>query len=145
MGILDRFRKKKKEEEKTEEVKEIITDLEKLCGNDRETYEALLNTMLLDPRRIGTSMEDTAKKAEELEKIWQSNKRESDRIEARKWYQTAGGLAIYGGNVAKVKQYFGKCKKLFPNTDYPILEIPERAVKKAQEYYQKYLKEEEKK
>lgn len=140
MGFLDRLRRKKKKEEvKKEEVKkEEKTDLEILCADDREAYEALYQTMPLDPRGIKESMEEATIRAEEFEKS-------GDLIEARIWYEAAGRLAIYEGNVAKVKQYFGKCKKLFPNTGYPILEIPERAVKKAQEYYQKHLKEEEQK
>lgn len=137
MGFLDRLRrKKKKEEAKKEEAKKgEKTDLEILCADDREAYEALYQTMPLDPRNIKESIEEAAEKAKNF-------KKSGDLIEARAWYETAGRLAIYQGNVAKVKQYFGECKKLFPNTDYPILEIPERAVKKAQEYYQKHLKEE---
>ena len=63
-------------------------------------------------------------------------------VEARIWYEVAGGLAIYEGDVEQVKKYFSKCKELSPNSAYPILEIPEKAVGKAQEYYRKYLKEE---
>ncbi|MBZ9578606.1 hypothetical protein KJA14_02035 [Patescibacteria group bacterium] len=137
MGILDRFRKKKKEEKTEEEVTEIITDLEKLCGDDKEVYEALLNTMFLDPRKIGTSMGEAAKKAKKFEKS-------GDTVRARMWYEIAGGLAIYHDNVAKVRKYFGKCEEL-SNEKYPILKIPGKAVKKAQEYYPKYLKAEEKK
>ena len=48
MGLLDFFRRKeKKEEAKTvTESQRQMTELEKLCGDDKETYEALLNTML---------------------------------------------------------------------------------------------------
>jgi hypothetical protein len=49
-------------------------------------------------------------------------------------------LAIYEGDAEKVAEYFGKCEKLLPQKSYPILKNPEKAVAKAQDYYQKYLK-----
>ena len=134
MGLLDFLRKKeKKEEAKTAtESQREITELEKLCGDDKETYEALLNTMFLDPKKIGVSMKEAAENAKKFEK-------EKDLTRARVWYQIAGGLAIYEGDVEKVVEYFGKCEKL-SGTSYPILKNPEKAVAKAQEYYEKFLK-----
>ena len=131
MGFLDRFRKKKVEEEKGE-VKEM-SDLEKICMDDKEVYEALRGTMLLDPRKIEASMKEAIEKAKNLEK-------KGDKLEARTWYHIAGGLAIYQGDVKKVKKCFSKCTELSPDSEYTILKIPERAVNKAQEYYQKHLK-----
>jgi hypothetical protein len=134
LSIFDRFRKKKEEQTKmdTETVK-TITELEQICGDDKETYEALHNTMFLDPTKITTSMKEAAENAKKLEK-------EKDFIRARTWYEIAGGLAIYEGNVKKVVEYFSECQKLSPNTKYLILKNPEKAVAKAQEYYKKYLK-----
>ncbi|MFQ5758363.1 MAG: hypothetical protein ACE5IF_01650 [Candidatus Bathyarchaeia archaeon] len=132
VGFLDRFRKKKVEEETVEEIKEM-SDLERVCMDDKEAYEALRGTMFLDPRNIGASMKEAEKKAKDLEK-------KGDKLRAGTWYETAGGLAIYEGDVKKVKKYFGKCAELSPDRDYTILKIPERAVSKAQEYYQKHLK-----
>lgn len=137
MSIFDRFRRKKKVEvkaieKKKEEVGEM-SDLERICEGDKEAYEALRGTMFLDPRNISVSMREAEKNAEDSEK-------KGDRLKARAWYRTAGGLAIYEGDVNKVKEYFGKCAELSSDKDYPILEIPERAVNKAQEYYQKQLK-----
>ncbi len=134
MGLLDFLRKKeKKEEAKTAtESQREITELEKLCGDDKETYEALLNTMFLDPKKIGVSMKEAAENAKKFEK-------EKDLTRARVWYQIAGGLAIYEGDVEKVVEYFGKCEKL-SGTSYPILKSPEKAVAKAHEYYEKFLK-----
>ena len=83
-------------------------------------------------------MEEAEEKAKDFEKS-------GDAIRARMWYQTAGGLAIYEGNVKKVVNFFSECQKISPNTSYSILKNPEKAVAKAQEYYKKYLKEEEKK
>lgn len=131
--ILSKLRKKKKEEEKTEiEPTKKITELEELCGDNKETYEALHHTMFLDPRKIGTSMKEAAEKAKESEKS-------GDLVRARMNYEIAGGLAIYEGNVKKVVEFFSECEKLSPDIKYPILKNPEKAVDKAQEYYKKYL------
>ena len=136
MGFLDRFRRKKVEgkTEKKKEKTEETTDLEKVCMGDVEVYEALREAMFLDPRNIEASMKESEKKAKDLEK-------KGDKIMARTWYETAGRLAIYEGDVKNVKKYFGKCAELSPDREYKILKIPEKAVSKAQEYYQKYLKE----
>jgi hypothetical protein len=133
LGLLDRFRRKKKEEKINIETKKTITELEQLCGDDKETYEALYHTMFLDPTKTGISMKEAAENAKKSEK-------EKDLVKARTWYEIAGSLAIYEGNVKKVVEYFTECEKLTPNTKYPILKNPEKAVEKAQEYYKKYLK-----
>ena len=138
MKILSRFRGKKKEEKKSLGEAKKPTELEMLCGDDKETYEALLETMFLSPRKIGTPMEEAAENAKKFEKA-------KDLVKARTWYQIAGGLAIYEGNVKKVIEFFSECQKISPNTKYLILKNPEKAMSKAQEYYKKYLKEEEKK
>jgi len=135
--ILSKFRKKKKEEVKPLEETKKPTELEMIC-DDKEIYEALYNTMFLDPRKIGTSMKEAAKKAKEFEKS-------GDLIRARMNYKIALGLAIWEGNVKKVVDFAEKLQKISPNTSYSILKNPEKAVAKAQEYYKKYLKEEEKK
>lgn len=131
MGLLDRLRKKKEVQTETG-AKETVTELEKLCGDDKETYEALLNTMFLDPRKVGASMKDAVENAKKSEK-------EKDLLRAKVWYEIAGGLAIYEGNVKKVIECFSECEKL-SNVKYPILKNPEKAVSIAQEYYKKYLK-----
>ena len=147
MGILDRLLGRKKAEEKSPgKGEETITELERFLADDKEIYEALKSTMPLDPRKIIKStmpraprkievpMEEAVKRAKELEK-------QKDILKARVWYEVAGGLAIYAGDVKKVKEYFSKCAKLAPNIEYPILKNTERAVQKAQEYYKKYLME----
>jgi len=132
LGLLDRLRRKKEEKTEVESIRQR-TELEQLCGDDKETYEALLNTMFLDPRKIGTSMKEAAENARKFEKA-------KDFVKARTWFEIAGGLAIYEGNVKKVAEFFRECEKLQPETKYPILKNPEKAVAKAQEYYKKYLK-----
>lgn len=94
---------------KKQEIK--LPELKAVCGDDSEVYEALCNTMLLTPWLLKVSMDEAAEKGD---------------------YMTAGGLALYEGNIAKVKEYFGLTGK-----PLKILEIPERAVDKAQEYYAK--------
>jgi hypothetical protein len=134
LGLLDRFRKKKKEEKNTDiEHTKIITELEQLCGDDKETYEALFHTMFLDPRKVGTSMKEAADNAKKFEKA-------KDFVRARMWYEITGGLAIYEENVKKVVEFFSEIEKISPDTKYTILKNPEKAVAKAQEYYKKYLK-----
>jgi hypothetical protein len=130
LGLLDRFRKKKKIDVETAK---IISELEQLCGDDKETYEALLNTMFLDPRKVGTSMKEAAENAKKFEKA-------KDFVRARTLYEIAGGLAIYEGNVKKVVEFFSEIEKISPDTKYTILKNPEKAVAKAQEYYKQYLK-----
>jgi len=130
LGLLDRFRKKEKKIEI--ETKKTITELEQLCGDDKETYEALLNTMFLDPRKSGTSMKEAAENAKKYEKA-------KDLVKARMWYEIAGGLAIYEGNVKKVLEFFSEIEKISLDTKYTILKNPEKAVAKAQEYYKQYL------
>jgi len=131
-GIL----KKKKTEEKVEVKVKTKTELEEFCGEDKEVYEALQNTMFLDPRKIGTTMEEAAKKAEEFEKL-------GDLTKARLWYDIAGRLAIYEGDPKKVVEFFSQSKRI-SGEEYPILERVEKAISLAKEYYKKYPKVEEK-
>ena len=134
LGLLDIFRKKEKKAEKLNiETTKVMTELEQICGDDQETYEALINSMFLDPRKIEVSMKEAVKNAEKFEKAKVS-------LRAKIWYEIAGGLAIYEGDVKKVVEFFSKCEKISPGTKYRILKNPEKAVVKAQEYYKKHLK-----
>lgn len=136
LGVLGRLFGRKKESKKEEvgEKGRSITELERLCVDDLEVYEALKDTMFLDPRKIDVSIKDAVAKAREFE-------RAKNDLRAAIWYRIAGGLAIYEGDVAKVKEYFGKYAKL-TKRELKILEVADRAVKKAQEYYKEFLKEE---
>jgi hypothetical protein len=129
------FRGKKKgmlEDARPEKVG--TTDLDKICGDDKEVCQALWHTMFYDPRKIGATLNDAAKRASDFEK-------KGDKERARIWYHIAGGLALWKGDVAEVKQYFGKCVSMAPEMDYkPITKIPEKAVEKAQEFYREHLK-----
>lgn len=133
MGVLDRFRRKKKKSGKiSAESATITTDLEKLCGGDNETYEALLNTMALDPRKIGISLKDAVENAKKAE-------REKDFAVAGEMYRVAGSLMIYEGNARKAAELFSEAQRVLPDEKFTFLKNPEKAVAKAQEYYKKYL------
>jgi len=138
MGILDKlFRKKRESEEIKKETSKNETEtsislLEEICRDDPETYEALYDVMFLDPTRIETTLKEAASKAKELEKSGEASR-------AAFYYQIAGGLALYEGDVSKVKEYFSKCEEL-TKKKFKILKNPEKAVEKAQEYYKRYLK-----
>jgi len=134
LGLLDRFKRKEKEQKIHVESEKSLTELEQICGGDQETYEALSNAMFLDPRKIDASIGTAAKEAKKLEKA-------KDLVRARMWYEIAGGLAIYEGDAKKVIEYFSKSEKISPEIKYPILKNPKKAVAKAQEYYKKYLKD----
>ena len=131
MGVFDGlFKRKKEAEEKVKEEAEL-TELEKLCVDDPETFEALKNTMFLDPRKVGVSMEDALAKAKKMEEM-------GDNLKAAIWYRVAGGLAIYKGDVSEVTECFSKYAKL-TGRELKILEIPGKAVEKAQENYKRFL------
>lgn len=122
----------KMEGKKTTETTEMLTQLEQLCGNDKQTYEALHHVMFLDPRKVETPLKEAIEKAKSFEK-------DEDLGRARIWYDIAGGLAIYEGNVEKVAELFSESERI-SGMKYPILSNTERAVAKAQEFYEKYLK-----
>jgi hypothetical protein len=132
LGLLDRFRKGKKEKNMVIEHKKIVTKLEQFCGGDKETFEALVHTMFLDPRKVKASMKEAGENAKKFEKA-------KDSTRARMWYEIAGGLAIYEGNVKKVSEFFSEAEKISLEMKYTILKDPEKAVAKAQEYYKQYL------
>ena len=107
-----------------------LTTLEQICGSDKETYQAL-SYMFLDPRKIDVSTKQAADNAKKAEK-------EKDTTSARMWYEVAGGLAIYEGDTKKVVEYYGGAE-MVTGEKYLIVNNPDKAVAKAQEYYKQYL------
>jgi len=118
---------------KTTAAQQTVTSLDLLCVDDKEACD-VLSYMLLDPRKLDVSMDEAAEQAEKAEKS-------KDLINARKWYEVAGGLALYEGDTRKVDEYYSEAKRV-SGVNYPILRNPDKAVAKAQEYYKKYLHEE---
>lgn len=125
------FRRGKVEKKQADQPTTKVSDLEQLAGNDQMTYEALAQAMFLDPRKIETPMKQAVENAKKSE-------REGDLAKAGMWYEVAGGLAIYEGNVKKVVEYYGEAQRIL-HREYAILRDPEKAVALAQEYYKKYL------
>ena len=127
---MQRFRRKgdKKSDVKREDK---VSELEQFAGNDRETYEALCSTMFLDPRKVESSLKQAADSAKKSEKA-------GDMVRAGMWYEVAGGLAIYEGNVKKVVEHYTDAARV-TGRQYLILKNPEKAVAVAQEYYKKVL------
>ncbi|HYB68073.1 MAG TPA: hypothetical protein VEC97_00845 [Candidatus Acidoferrales bacterium] len=127
---MQRFRRRGDKKSDVEH-EEKVSELEQLAGDDRETYEALFSTMFLDPRKVETSLKQAADNAKKSEK-------DGDMARAGMWYEVAGGLAIYEGNVKKVVEHYTDAARV-TGRQYLILKNPERAVAVAQEYYQKVL------
>lgn len=125
------FRRRKGEKKQTGQPTEKISELEQLAGDDRMTYEALTQTMFLDPRKIETPMKQAVENAKKSEK-------DGDKAKAGMWYEVAGGLAIYEGNVKNVVEYYSEAQRIL-GREYLILRNPEKAVVLAQEYYKRYL------
>jgi hypothetical protein len=125
------FRRGKVEKKQADQPTTKVSDLEQLAGNDQMTYEALAQAMFLDPRKIETPMKQAVENAKKSE-------RDGDLAKAGMWYEVAGGLAIYEGNVKKVVEYYGEAQRIL-HREYAILRDPEKAVALAQEYYKKYL------
>jgi hypothetical protein len=102
--IFGRRKEEKKSSVPAVHKAEKISELEKLAGDDKMTYEALAQVMFLDPRKVEASMKeavDNAKKAEN----------DGDIAKAGMWYEVAGGLAIYEGNVKKVVEYYSEARR----------------------------------
>ena len=138
MGILEKIFRRGERTKKSPAIETTVLqydELERICSDSPDVYEALKKFMFLNPTKINVSLKDAVLKAKELEKA-------KDKLRAAVWYRIAGGLAIYEGDVAKVKEYFGKYCKL-TGKDVKIVEVAEKVVRKAQEYYTKYLKKEE--
>ena len=80
----------KKKDEKNAVKPRTFTQLEQLCADDKETYEALVPVMFLDPRKVETTVKQAAENAKRFEK-------DKDFVSARMWYEVAGGLSLYEG------------------------------------------------
>jgi hypothetical protein len=110
---------------------ELLSELQQLVRDDKETYEALSATMFLNPKNIEFSLKEAVENAKKA-------KDAGDKARAGMWYAVAGGLSIYEGNVKKVVEYYSEAEKIIGKR-YKILKNPEKAVNIAQEYYKKFL------
>lgn len=138
MPSLGIFGKKKKTIEAERKQKTL---LEELCKNDKELYDALNRTLLLNPdQSLTEGLQFNLDKAQEYEK----NK---DSTKARIAYQAAGEISLYEGKLAQTQKFFKKAAEVDPGYAHrSIFEFfnkkdnAERALAVAQEYYAKTKK-----
>lgn len=132
MSIFHRRKKENTSAVVTHSAK-LQSELEEICGNDKDTYQSLVHTMFLDPRKIDVTIKDAVENAKKYEKS-------NNPSRARIWYDIAGGISIYEGNPKKVIEYYSEAARL-SGLEYPIVKNAEKAVAKAQEFYKRHLKE----
>jgi hypothetical protein len=139
MTPLGIFRKKEKVEKKAEVSKAQAQEnlLEKLCKGDKELYNVLSRTLLLDVNTTMSQgdMDARAASAQEYEK-------NRDNIRARVEYKVAGELALHDGKTALAQKFFKKAAEVDPTyTQKDIFEFfakkenAEKAAAVAHEYY----------
>jgi hypothetical protein len=144
MGPLGFFRRKKEVEKKEAEKTTQSTGkslLEELCGGDADLLSALSYTVLLDPSRLhAEGIDSYIERAQEFEK-------KKDFLRARINYQAAGEIALYEGKLAQVQKFFRKCAELESSPEYKKIFAyfskkanAEKALKVAQEYYNRTVK-----
>lgn len=117
------------------------TLLEELCKDDKELYETLNHTLLLNPdQSIAEGIQLNIDKAQEYEK-------NQDATKARIAYQAAGEISLYEGKLAQAQKFFKKAAEVDPKYAhrgvyeyYNKKDNAERALAVAQEYYSKKKK-----
>jgi len=143
MSPLGIFRKKEKGAEPSKS--ESKTLLEELCEDNKELYEVLRRTILLNPEiTLKEGIDSYLGKAEEYEKA-------GDHVRARVAYQTAGEIFLYEGKVADAQKFFKKAAEIDPNYEHKKVfeyfnrkENAQRAMVVAREFYAKSGKRVEK-
>jgi hypothetical protein len=139
MKILKLFHRRKKEEkEKVEVVVRQPPELKLICGDDDEVYKALEETLLLNILSLPSkefSMEEALERARAREEAARAEKEETEDLRVGLEYRMAGQIALFKGDIEGVKRFFGKAQKL-TGKRYLILAVAERAIEKAQEYYE---------
>jgi len=132
------FRKKKKEEQTELKQPRQKTLLEELCGNDRELYEVLSRTILLNPKTALNEGTDSY-----VEKA-QTHEKDGNLTQARIAYQMAGQISLYKGKLQQVQRFFKKAAEVEPEYSssaffefFDKKENAERAIAVAKEFYTK--------
>jgi tetratricopeptide (TPR) repeat protein len=148
MMLLGVFRKKEKEEKKEAATPQPVqkTLLEGLCGDDKELYEVVITTILLNPEMtVKEGVNSYLEKAKEYEKA-------KDYMKARIAYQVAGEISLYEGKLSQAQDFFKKAAEV--DLDYAYRKVFEYFSKKekaekvlaiAQEFYAKTGKRTKKK
>ena len=109
-----------------------MTELEQFLEDEKETCEALLNTMFLDLGQIEVSMKNASEKAKKFEKA-------RDSLRAKIWHKIAVGLAIYEGDVKKgYKNISANVKNCCQKQNIPLWKF-RKSRSQGSEYYRKNL------
>lgn len=139
-------RKEKAKKAATKQIPEQKTLLEDMCGKDKELYEALSRSILLNPETAAKEgVNSYVDKAEEFEKA-------GNHVKARIAYQAAGEISLYEGKLSQVQKFFKKAAEVDPKSPFKKMfdfyskkENAERAMGIAREFYAKAGKLKEKK
>lgn len=135
LGIFGKKEQVKKTDVPKEQTQESL--LEKLCKGNKELYNILSRTLLLDVETTKSQgdMDTRVASAQEFEK----NKH---NVRARVEYRAAGELALYEGKTAVAQKYFKKAAEVDPTYAqkdvfdfFAKKENAEKAVAVAREYY----------
>ena len=133
MWIQDRFTRKEKvkEVEKKPSFPEI---LDEECRDDPELRKDLANSLLVDPRILGTYAQAIAK-AEAYEN-------QGNKMQASYYYFRAGGLALFECIAGGVTKAYGKVAEfnLIDVRTERIRAVPENAIRVAKNVYERTLK-----
>ncbi len=143
------FRKKEKKEQaeakeqppkKGGEAKQPTqkTLLEELCGKDRQLYEVLTRTIMLNPKiAVEEGADSYVEKA-------QTHEKDGNHAQARIAYQMAGEISLYEGKLQQIQRFFKKAAEIDPEySNRTIFEFfskkenAERAIAVAKEFYAK--------
>ncbi|HKZ93785.1 MAG TPA: hypothetical protein VJ249_04290 [Candidatus Bathyarchaeia archaeon] len=144
MTPLGLFRKKEKQPTETAKERQAATLstertlLDELCNGNKELYEAMSRTLLLNPET--TVKEGTDFHAEKGQQYEEDQKLRNARIE----YQVAGQIALYEGKLQQVQKFFKKAAEVEPDYEFKRAfeyfgkkENAERAISVAREFYKK--------
>ena len=135
MNFFKHFRRKKDEKDEKElafstgakEAKKP-TELQEICGADKEVYEALYEFLFLEPEKFG--------KEETADRFIEKAKEAGNETQAAVNWRIAGGLALYEGDLEKVRLCFSQYQTL-TGKKLKILEIPERVLEYSKKYYER--------
>ncbi len=150
MTLLGIFRKKERKEKEEKEDATATQSAQRallkgLCGDDRELYEVLITTILLNPEMTAKEgINSHVEKAQEYAKA-------KDHVKARIAYQIAGEISVYEGKLSEAQEFFKKAAEVDPNYAYRKVfeyfykkENAARALAAAQRFYTRTGKRKEK-
>jgi hypothetical protein len=106
--------------------------LRDLCGSDEEMYTALSRLLLLDPKKIVSSLETFLSEAQDYEM-------KGNLLRAEVGYRVAGSMSLWKGDAEGVRKYFTKAS-MFAGEARPeyraVAKRSDEAVAIARKYYE---------